>query len=522
MNTKTKLEKLGNKMTEIQYEHQTKISKKERQIKELQQRIRVEESLKQEKTIYEIQKSGMSINQSIHLRTTKSQLELNGKTSETVLYGNYDETADDTILESLNKRHKRRPSSLSSAERVVRSKLCDYNMKYDYPNNIDESYLSQNYMAEGQGNEFEGYQLDKEEGEFDGEKEIREISMSYLEEDYEEAAPRTQRDGRNTSRPHQKENSYKRSPISKNTSSAQNFKSHQKYDDISPNRVGKVMKSRSIKKIPLQKPERMTDTPNETMHTKYNYAEDYTEDYQTKHQQNLKDQKYYNNREISNYDQEFSTNEKKVNYSKVKRDNILNMIDSQCHNTFDNRENEEGTFGHRHKKDFAIADLNHTVGDSNIIQPHLNPSQDRSKRNLNTRGDEYRSKERTPEYEKYEIYNDNPERSYSPINITSYSTHNNKLRKHKSKNSFKPDFEKCQKLKTSEYTDENMYTTHKSFREYQPKQKGRQDYRQGRGDGNEYNKTQTSPSRPDGYYDQLESDKDYLLHEELPSKTIEK
>lgn len=70
------------------------------------------------------------------MRTTKSQLEINEKTSETVVYAQLQDSASETsMLESLTKfKHKRRPSSVTSAERIFRERMTKQHCRDYSPN----------------------------------------------------------------------------------------------------------------------------------------------------------------------------------------------------------------------------------------------------------------------------------------------------------------------------------------------------------------------------------------------------
>ncbi|CAI2371943.1 unnamed protein product [Moneuplotes crassus] len=541
---KVEMEKNKAKMTALQYNYQTKLSKKERELKELQQQRRVEESIKQERTINDIQKSGYGINASIHLRTTKSQLDLNDKTSETVLYGQYDDTTDNSIIETLNKKHKRRPSSLSSAERVVRTKNNDYNKKYDYQNNLEESYGSQNYMNTSPDIVYDDKNNDKDGFDYNEENEARQLSMSYLEDDYDNSVPKTHRDERNTSRPqqredfnsvsffslkvkktHQKENTcYKISPMVKNTSSTKNLKSGQIYDDCCPTAAGSAVKSKSIKKLGAHKSERVIDdfSPQNTGNYQYNYASEYTADMRfakaDEYEYDTLDATAEKIKDLS-YDHDFNRNKKSKypKYSKLNRDDVMNTIDSRCHNTFDTREIEddrENGYNLDQRKDGGFSDFNNTLGDPYEAENKYKRQSNEKYSKEMIRRSHNRSKERNQDYDPYEEDN---ERSYSPNNYENYGQAYGK-----SRNPQKANFEKCQKLKTSDYSTQNMYTEQKSYREYRQEKNPKRESRLRRPDMNEHKVNQSSISKRDNYYPAEQEDNLFLNDEELPSKSIEK
>jgi polyhydroxyalkanoate synthesis regulator phasin len=214
------IEKEKKKMQNKETETFIKIQEQTSLISELKKQIRMLKNIEIDNKI------SSSINDMTqhNLRATKSQLELNSKISETVLYAPQD---DNSIIEPLNKQyHKRRPSSLSSAERVFRARYQDYSPKYDYPSNMDESYVSKGYGDDiNQTHCLDDFNPEREIDSFHNQREIKQLSMSYLEEDYEdhEYISKTQRDSRTNSRQPKKEMPYKPSPIAIATISSKNF-----------------------------------------------------------------------------------------------------------------------------------------------------------------------------------------------------------------------------------------------------------------------------------------------------------
>lgn len=219
---KEDLEKYKKSMRRKEYEFQIKISENETKIGELKKVIR-------ELTIPNIDRQlgniEASVDHSIALRVNKSQVGLTEKNSETVLYGGIDGVSDNSFLEPVYKaKHKRRPSSLSSAERVYKSKL-GLPLRDNSPNNADVTYLDESYISRtilhevDQSYCLEEYQPEREINSYSNNAGKCKISTSYLEEDYEdEYVPKTHRDSNNHSRS-KHTHEYRPSPVPKTQSS---------------------------------------------------------------------------------------------------------------------------------------------------------------------------------------------------------------------------------------------------------------------------------------------------------------
>lgn len=215
-------------------EIESKCHKQSRQISELKKEIRKLRTIELEKNMNIYKNQVYNVDQSISLKGAKPLLNLNEKNSETVLYVPQEDTSDASILESLNKqRHKRRPSSVSSVGRIDKTNHMGYNMrnqspKYDEHSYMGESYISKTFVNDVSQNEIY-FQDDHPEKDIEDHtsqsKEMRKITMSYLEEDYEEEhVPRTHRESKNSSRQHYNpETAYKPSPITRSSVSTQNL-----------------------------------------------------------------------------------------------------------------------------------------------------------------------------------------------------------------------------------------------------------------------------------------------------------
>lgn len=524
------IEKEKKKMQNKETETFIKIQEQTSLISELKKQIRMLKNIEIDNKI------SSSINDMTqhNLRTTKSQLELNSKVSETVLYAPQD---DNSINEPINKQyHKRRPSSLSSAERVFRARYQDYSPKYDYPSNMDESYVSKGYGDDvNQSNCLDDFQPEREIDSFHNQREIKQLSMSYLEEDYEEQeyVSKTQRDSRTNSRQQKKEVPYKPSPIAIPSINSKNLKPNQQVNDGSL-KPGQVVKSNSIKKMPQNKQSNRSNvlSPSDfsTNYKTSGYKDRFTDDFDpntTEYIENLETSAPKN--ELTEYIEKSSQYQckKKVQnkqgYRRPKRDAVLDIIDSQTHNTFDNGGYEEDSFaqrlGSRDNKDFTLTDLNHTYGDTKMLDHHRIARASKEINNRNKahkpQNESYRSKERTMEYE--DIEEEYVNNSRSPIDDGNYTSHleQNQLRKIKSKNNLKPNFDRFHNIQAADYADDSTYTSHKNLREYQPKQKIT---------SNSKKRNQPSPLPSENPTFQRKGvDEDYFLNEtEIPSKLVEK
>lgn len=172
-------------------------------------------------------------------------------------------------------------------------------------------------------------------------------------------------------------------------------------------------------------------------------------------------------------------------------------------------------FNTKQRKDNTLTDLNHTYGDTQLIHDQ--------KISRAAKDQYYRSKEYSGEYlENSEEETDYP--SHSKHDLDSYATHSNKLRKIKSKNNLKTNFDMCQKFKATDYTDGNTYSTLQSFREYQPSQKVSQQFKKRRHPIEEVERYQQSPMEVENYPTFNNNDESLynLSDSEFPSKIVEK
>jgi hypothetical protein len=378
------------------------------------------------------------------------------------------------------------------------------------------------------------FQPEREIDSFHNKREVKQMSMSYLEEDYDdqEQVSKTHRDSRNSSRHQKKERVYRPSPITA-TISTKNLRNNQQFNEGA--NPGQVVKANNLKKISQNKQSKSDVLSPSNFSTNYKtsgYKDRFVDDFDpntTEYIENLETADPKQN-EITEYIEktQYHCKKKKMQnkqgYRRPKRDAVLDIIDSQTHNTFDNGGYEEDGFaqrlGARDNKDFTLTDLNHTYGDTKILDHRriARTSKDPYKRSKGRKpqGESYRSKERTLEYENgdNDEYADN---RHSSVDDGDYSSHleQNQLRKIKSKNNLKGNFDRCHNLQAADYADESTYASHKNLREYQPKQKIT---------GSSKNRNQPSPLPSENQtFKRKGVDKGYFLNEtEIPSKLVEK
>lgn len=442
-------------------EIESKCHKQSRQISELKKEIRKLRTIELEKNISLYKNQGYNVDQSISLKVAKSHLNLNEKNSETVLYVPQQDTTDSSILESLNKqRHKRRPSSVSSVGRIDKTNHIDYNTRNHSPKYDDNSYMGESYISKTFVNDvtqndiyFQDDHPEKDiEEHISQSNEMRKITMSYLEEDYEEEhMPKTHRESRNSSRQHYKpEKAYKPSPITRSSVSTQNLISRKFTENQDPN-PSNIRNEDTLSNV-------MSPTD---LGYKFNFGD-------------IRESK---NEMAAEHHKKAKRPKEAEHKSRKIRNDITDVIDSQTHNTFDNGGYEDESFAmnfySKKRRDNTVNNLNQTYGET-----HTNKTLRVSKDNVykrndqRSKGQDYKSKERTIDY------SDNQDADYSTKEHTlqdfdSYNIHTGRsqLKKIKSKNSLKPNFDRCQKIKASNYPDNSTYNTQHSFREYQPKQK---------------------------------------------------
>lgn len=548
---KDKEEKLKSTILHKKSEMATKNSELSRQNNELKKEIRRLHEKEIDKTINTVHNQSYNVNESINMRVTKSQLNLNDKTSETVLYGaNQDNISENSILESLNKyKHKRRPSSVSSAERVLKNRQSnaqyrDCSPNYETVSYLEDSYISKSYINENLvgKNAYEDFQPEKDITNFTSNvKEAKQISTSYLDDDYEEEqVPRTHRESRNSSR-YQKhrDHSYKPSPVARGSSSTQN---------LIGNRNGKISQNTQMHTYNSNK--RIIPKNTDTLENVLS-PDNFANQFRTN---DLGDHRTYDlNDHVENdivppeYFDQLETTEPRVadpnrqrhidSYSKSRktmpvaqkptrgRRDFKDIIDSQTHNTFDNGEYQEDGFAlklnYRNRNDNVVRDLNNTYDDKRIKDTHdsRGKSKETNRHNRKMYEQEYPSRESIDQYAEDSDVGDKVQ-DYSINQLEQYddNVRYQNLKKAKSRNNLKTNFDRCQKFDQFSYNEARNANTQQSFREYQPKQTNSSKNRKHQADHH----PKIARKGDIESYPTFNDETSFLNETEIPSKAVEK
>jgi hypothetical protein len=521
----TKETKLWREIFKLRQNYQFERSEFSRVNSELKKEIRRLNTKELNKKIGNIEHS-YGINESVNMYTANSQYEANEKNSETVVYAQHqDNVSEISILESLpNMKHKRRPSSVSSAERVINARRAnqnfrDYSPNWDVVSYLEESNISRPYLDDAiQDNPYlNDFQPEKDIVNFSNN--MKEISTSYLEDDLEEEhTAKTHRESRNNSKVRQRtDHYYKPSQIWKSSLSTQNLST------IKPSQAkeSKISKSKSIKRILPKNTDTLSNVFSQTnlgdnFHINRSDYENGEKDLSVHDYLNQLDRKE-KERHTDRY-QYIKESSKNYGHKQVK-----DIIDSQTHNTFDNGEYHDGSFEHNfnihNSRNSVKKDLNATFDDKLLIDCHF--AQQRAflyhQKNPNISG----NKQRDSSAEYVEEHEDEiPHQDHDFDNIEEYDTTatTGQLKKIKSNNNLKSKFERCQKMDQIWYDTTKNYIQHSS-REYQPTQ--RVNSKKKRHQAEPYEKEHPD-LKIDSYPTFNKQDVEFLNNSKLPSKIFEK